>query len=447
MVNVKEIKAVVQQIAETRQLPEDAMWSAIEAAFGAAYKREYGKSDQIIRSRINRETGEANFFQVKQVVDEDGILPEDESPKEENETRVRFNPERHIMVSDARLVRQGVTPDEEILFPLETKSDFGRIAAQSARQAVTQKIYEAERDAAIAEFHGKENQLVHGQVQRIERGNVYVDLGRTVAILPYAEQIRSERFRQGDTIRAIVKSIDTSRRRGGFVHLSRASALFVIRLFEAEVPELAEGTLEVKRVARDPSVRTKIAVESKDPSVDPVGAFIGQRGVRVMTVKSEMGGEQIDIISWSETLDTFIAEALLPAEVMAVKVDGEKKVARVRTSDDQIPVAIGRGGQNISLAARITGTDILIVDTNDEEIAISDSEGTVTILKQQAPAGQDERGSEHVDEGEGESDKEGDGADEIQREEPAENTATDGEKDGETPEKKEEEPKDTESGE
>ena len=377
------MKTVIQQIAETRQLSEDALWEAIEAAFAAAYKREYGKSDQIIRARINQESGEVNFFQAKQVVDEDRILPEDETPKEEDETRVRFNPERHIMVSDAQLVRQGVKPDEEILFPLEAKSDFGRIAAQSARQAVTQKIHEAEREAAMSEFEGKEGTLAHGQVQRIERGNVYIDLGRTVAILPYAEQIRGERFKQGDTIHAYIESIDTTRRSGGFVRLSRSNKQFVVKLFEAEVPELSEEVLEVKKIARDPGVRTKIAVESKDPTVDPVGAFIGQRGVRVMAVKSELGGEQIDIINWSDAPDSFVGEALLPAEVMGVEADEGKKEAKVKTGEDQIPVAIGRGGQNLRLAAQLTEWGITIVDPQGTEVARSDPEGQITIIKQE----------------------------------------------------------------
>ena len=246
MFDVKEIKKTIQQIAETRQLPEAALWEAIESAFAAAYKREYGKSDHVIRTRINAETGETSFFQVKQVVSPEEILPEDEEPKEEGEERVRFNPERHITIDDAQLVRQGVQSGEEILFPLESKTDFGRIAAQSARQAVTQKIHEMEQAAVAQEFQEKVGTLVHGRVQRIERGNVYVDLGRTVAVLPYAEQIRGERFKQGNTIRAYMLSVDmTARRSGGFVTLSRASEKFVIRLFEAEVPELTEGVLTI----------------------------------------------------------------------------------------------------------------------------------------------------------------------------------------------------------
>lgn len=381
MFDIKEIKTVVQQIAEARHLPEDALWEALEMAFATAYKREYGKSDQIIRCRINQESGKADFFQVKQVLDEAHILPEDETPNEEDEERVRFNPERHMMVDDAQLVRQGVTQGEEILFPLESKTDFGRIAAQSARQAITQKIHEAEREAAMAEFKGKEGKLVHGQVQRIERGNIFIDLGRTVAILPFSEQIRGERFNQGDTVRAFVQSINTERRSGGFVRLSRSDERFVIRLFETEVPELTEGTLEIKAIARDPGVRTKIAVESKSPSVDPVGAFVGQRGVRVMTVKSELNGEQIDIINWPNNMTECIGEALLPAEVMEVSANEEKKKALVKTSDDQIPVAIGRGGQNLKLASKLTGWEIVITDPNGVEIAQSTPEGELTILK------------------------------------------------------------------
>ena len=381
MFDIKEIKTVVQQIAEARHLPENALWEALEIAFATAYKREYGKNDQIIQCRINQEGGEANFFQVKQVLDEAHILPEDEMPKEEGEERVRFNSERHMMVDDAQLVRQGVTQGEEILFPLESKTNFGRIAAQSARQAITQKIHEAEREAAMTEFQGKEGKLVHGQVQRIERGNVFIDLGRTVAILPFSEQIRGERFNQGDTVRAFLQSINTERRSGGFVRLSRSDERFVIRLFETEVPELTEGVLEIKAIARDPGVRTKIAVESKSASVDPVGAFVGQRGVRVMTVKSELNGEQIDIINWPSNIAEFIGEALLPAEVMEVNINEKEKRALVKTSDDQIPVAIGRGGQNLKLASKLTGWEIVITDPNGTEIAQATQGGEITIFK------------------------------------------------------------------
>ena len=395
MFNIKEIKTVVQQIAKTRQLSEDSLWVAIESAFAAAYKREYAKSDQIIRARINKENGEFDFFQVKQVMDESQILPEDE-PSGEEETRIHFNPERHIMVNDAQLVRQGIQAGEEILFPLEVKTDFSRIAAQSARQVVTQKIHEAERQAAISDFEGKENTIVHGQIQRIERGNVFVDLGRTVAILPFNEQIRGERFKQGDTIRAYIQSIDTTRRSGGFIRLSRACPEFVVKLFEMEVPELADGILEIKAIARDPGVRTKVAVETRDVSVDPVGSFVGQRGVRVMTVKSELGGEQIDIISWSDSISELISESLLPAEVGDVRVDSEKTEGRVEVSDEQIPITIGRSGQNVRLAARLTGWTIIILDGKNTEVARANPDGDVHIARQENNVTAARRNNEEV---------------------------------------------------
>ena len=246
---------------------------------------------------------------------------------------------------------------------------------------------------------------MHGQVQRIERGNVFVDLGRTVAILPFSEQIRGERFNQGDTIRAFVQSINTERRSGGFVRLSRADPRFVVRLFETEVPELTEGMLEIKAIARDPGVRTKVAVESKSPSVDPVGAFVGQRGVRVMTVKSELHGEQIDIINWPSDIAEFIGEALLPAEVVGVEIDEEKKRALVKTNEDQIPVAIGRGGQNLTLAAKLTGWEIVIVDPGGVEIAQSTPEGEITIFKrndreQEKGGAESEQETGHIEGGE-----------------------------------------------
>ena len=387
--DIKEIKNVIQQIAESRQLSEDSLWAAIESAFAAAYKREYCKSDQIVRARINKDTGETSFFQIKLVLDDSGILPEDEDPVED-ETRIRFNPERHMLVKDAQLVRQGAEAGEEMIFELEEKGDFSRIAAQSARQAVTQKIHEAERDAAMSEFEGKEGTLVVGQVQRIERGNIYVDLGRTVAILPFEEQIRGERFRQGENIRAYVLSIDTSRRSGGFVKLSRAHPQFVVSLFALEVPELIDGVIEVKAVSREPGMRTKIAAISNDESIDPIGSFIGQRGVRVMSVKSELGGEQIDIIHYSENIDDFVGEALLPAEVFDVSV-GSDDVMIVKVNDDQIPIAIGRGGQNLRLAAELTGRTIELYSTSGEKSARCEPNGEIEVWKSKERLAEEEK--------------------------------------------------------
>ena len=395
--DIKEIKSVIQQISESRQLDEGSLWSAIESAFAAAYKREYAKNDQIIRVRINRDTGETSFFQVKLVLDDSGILLEGESPNEENETRVRFNPERHIFIKDAQLVRHGAESGEELFFELEERDNFSRIAAQSARQAITQKIHEAERDAAMSEFEGKQDTLVSGQVQRIERGNIYIDLGRTVAILPFEEQIRGERFRQGENIRAYIISIDTSRRRGGFVRLSRAHPQFVVSLFKLEVPELMDGIIEVKKISREAGMRTKVAVHTNDDTVDPIGSFVGQRGVRVMSVKSELGGEQIDIIHYSDNIEDFVAEALLPAEVFDVSTNKESGVTEVKLNADQIPIAIGRGGQNLKLAAALTGQTIELFSNEDERSARCTPDGELEVWKSEKRLEEEERARVEVE--------------------------------------------------
>lgn len=386
MLQLKDIKTIVEQIAELRQLPVDLLWNVIETALGTAYKKEYGKLEQIIQSRINRETGEVQFFQVKKVLDNADILPEGEQVDRESEDeRVHFNPEKHILLEDARLVNAGVQSGEELFFELEEKSDFGRIATQSARQALTQSIYNAERTVAIDEFKDKEHTLVHGQVQRIEKGNVFVDLGRTVAILPFSEQIRGERFKQGETIQAYIVSIDSKRKSGGFVLLSRTNPNFIVKLFEREVPELEEGILSVKKIVRDPGVRTKIAVDSKDPSVDPIGSFVGQRGVRIMTVKSELHREQIDVIPWTEDLTEFAGEAISPARVLEVSIEGD--TAYVKVTDEQIPIAIGRGGQNLKLASKLIEKQITIVNQDQVKVATyPDENGELFIMVNESDA-------------------------------------------------------------
>ena len=375
-----ELKKAIEQLAEAKQLSKDSLWGAVESAFGAAYRREYAKPEQIIRARINQETGECSFFQTKTAVDADMLLKEDEVlPKRDSgDTRVRFNPEKHIMIEDARRVQQGVNVGDEIFFPLEAKTDFGRIAAQAARQAIMQRIHEAEREVALGEFEGKEDSIVSGKVQRIDRGNMFIDLGRTVAVLPFSEQIRGERFQQGDRIRAYVLAVDTSRRHGGFVRLSRTHPNFVVKLFEAEVPEMAQGVIQVRGIVREPGSRTKIVVESTDGAIDPVGALVGQRGVRVLTVKSELGGEQINIIEWAPEIEDFIAEAISPAEILDVEMDGEGQ-AVIKTAREQIPFAIGKGGQNLRLTAKLVDKDMKIVDTEGVAIATVTKDGMVDI--------------------------------------------------------------------
>lgn len=392
MFDLKVINSVLEELEEERGIPRERMLEAIEQALATAYKKEFGKRGQIIRASFDMSAGTTSFEQIKIVLDESMIKPEDvedegktipeNTEEDEEDELVRFDPEKHIMVDSARLIKKDVELGEELVFPLETKDDFGRIAAQTAKQVIVQKIREAEKDAAMEEFGQKEGEIVMGHVQRFERGNLYVDLGRVTAIIPYDEQIPGERFRPGERIRAILLKADETAR-GVFLKLSRAHPDFLAALFTVEAPELQNGAVEIKAIAREAGSRSKIAVVATDRHLDPVGSLVGQRGVRVSTVMSELGGEKIDIIEWSEDAIDFIEDSLSPAQVLNVTIEaepdeenGERGHATVEVAADQQSLAIGRGGQNVRLAAKLTGWKLDIVSVGGEELAETDGEDT-----------------------------------------------------------------------
>ena len=366
--DLKTLNAAFDELQQERGISRDSVIDALATALAAAYRREYGKRGQIIRASFNPETGDVEFRQAKIVVDATLVRQEGEEPTDENDHRSRFNPEQHIMLEDARRIKRDAELDEEISFPLETREDFGRIAAQAAKQVVMQKIREAERASIIEEYGEREGEIVTGHVQRFERGNLFIDLGRATAILPYDEQIPGERYRQGERVRALLLRVDEGVR-GTFIRLSRSHPRFLTKLFEAEVPEMAQGTVEVKGIVREPGSRAKIAVFSNDEHVDPVGALVGQRGVRVAVVTSELGGEKIDVVEWSETPSEFVKEALKPAQVISIELDEVENRATVQVAEDQQSLAIGRGGQNVRLAARLTGWKIDIRSMGGEQVA------------------------------------------------------------------------------
>ena len=308
----------------------------------------------------------------------------DEEHLEEGELP-RFDTEKHILIENAKLMKRGANVGEEIIFPLEPQDDFGRIAAQTAKQVVIQKVREAEKLSMMEEFGEKKGEIVGGIVQRMERGAIFVDLGRTTGIIPYEEQIPGERYRMGERIRAYLYAVDEGFR-GVYLRLSRAHPKFVVKLFEMEAPELASGAIEIKALAREPGSRTKIALSSIDPHVDPVGSLVGQRGVRVSTVMSELGGERIDIIEWNDVAKDFIKEALSPATPIEVVLDEENHRATVTVSEDEQSLAIGRGGQNVRLAAKLTGWNIDIVSTGGSEVAESDGETVAVTAGDEDPA-------------------------------------------------------------
>lgn len=383
MFDLKVIHSVLDQLEQERGVPRDKIIEAIEMALATAYKKEYGRKDQFIRAHFDITTGKTDFYQVKIVVDPSQVVQTKEELPEnpaEGEEKILWNEERHMLIENARLIKKGVQVGDEMVFDLEYKDDFGRIAAQTAKQVIIQKIREAEKTSVLAEYGKKEGEIISGTVQRIERGNVFIDLGRAVGMLPYEEQIPGEHYKQGERLRMLLLRVEETPR-GVFVRLSRSHPQFLAELFKVEVPEIVSGTVEVKAIAREAGQRSKIAVKSTDSHIDPIGSMVGQRGVRVMTVMSELGGnEKIDIIEWSDNTAQFIEDSLSPAKVQSVTIDEMAKTARVVVSEDQQSLAIGKGGQNVRLAAKLTGWRIDIQssgkssDGESAEVISSESE-------------------------------------------------------------------------
>ncbi len=359
MLDLKTMKSAFEQLEQERKIPKEKIIDAIEQALAAAYKKDYGKKGQIVRAHFDIENGKTEFYQVKIVVDDSLVrmAPEDgeeEEEIEEGDERVRFNEEHHIMLNDAKKIKSGVQIEEEIIFPLESKEDYGRIAAQTAKQVIIQKIREAERTAIIEEYGSKEGEIINGFVQKLERGIVYIDFNRATGIMPPEEQIPGEFYRRGERIRAYLYAVEETPR-GVNLKLSRTHPQFIEGLFAIEAPEIASGTVEIKSIAREAGARSKIAVFSNDDHIDPVGSCVGQKGIRVTTVMSELNGEKIDIIPWSADSAEYVSSALSPAKVLSIDINEQEHKALVEVADDQLSLAIGKGGQNVRLAAKLTG--------------------------------------------------------------------------------------------
>lgn len=385
MLDIKALKIALEQLETEKKIAHEKVVDAVEKSLAAAYQKEYGKRGQIVRCAIDFETGETRFEQVKIVVDETTVrMPvegEDETTpepiaEEGVEVLPRFNEERHMFLNDAKLFKKNAELGEEIVFPLDNQDDFGRIAAQTAKQVIVQKLREAERESIVGEFHDKQGTIVSGVVQRIERGVAFIDLGRTTAIMPMEEQIASERLRPGERIRAYLFSIEEGFR-GLSIRLSRTHPKFLVELFKNESAEIAQGSVDIVAVAREPGSRSKIAVKSNDERIDPIGACVGQRGVRVSAITDELSGEKIDVIEWSDDVRKFIATALSPAKALSIELDETDKKATVTVSATEQSLAIGKGGQNVRLAAKLTGWKIDIV-SDGAMIAEATDEGVVT---------------------------------------------------------------------
>ncbi|MDD3170631.1 MAG: transcription termination factor NusA [Candidatus Paceibacterota bacterium] len=396
--------SAISQLAEEKGLSQEKVFETVEHALASAYKKEYGKKGQIIKAKINPKTGETDFWREKIVVDDATVyIPEkteneeeeelkvkdsyrpleeelnvEESVEEEGATRrIKYNPERHVLIEEIKKTNPELEPGQELIIPLEQKEGFGRIAAQTAKQVVLQKIREAEKETILAEYKSKEGEIVSGIVQRIEGVNVYFDIGKSLGILPKEEQIRGEFYKEGQRLKLYVLKVDTTPK-GPIIILSRAYPKLISKLFELEVPEIGSGQIEIKSIAREPGSRTKIAVVSLAEGVDPIGAMVGQRGVRVAAVISELGGEKIDVIEYSDDPVKYITNSLSPAKVIDVKIM-PKNTALVIVPADQLSLAIGKEGQNVRLSAKLTGWKIDVksdeqLKEEEEELDIDEEE-------------------------------------------------------------------------
>lgn len=361
--NGQEFLNTLRELSKERGIDEEVLFEAIEAALISAYKRNFS-SAQNVRVSLSRDTGEYKVYAIKTVVED----AEDEITE--------------ISLAQARTIK----PDYEVGDVIEievTPANFGRIAAQTAKQVVVQRIREAERGIIYEEFQSREDDIITGLVQRVENRNVYIDLGKTEAVLTPAEQIPTESYEHGDRIKAYIVEVKKTSK-GPQIVVSRTHPGLLKRLFELEVPEIQEGVVEIKSVAREPGNRSKIAVWSKDEAVDPVGACVGHRGLRVQAIVDELGSEKIDIVKWSEDPAKFIANALSPAKVVSVAVNEADKVSRVVVPDYQLSLAIGKEGQNARLAAKLTSWKIDIksetqaaseqLDENMNEVEVESDE-------------------------------------------------------------------------
>lgn len=400
-VDLKSFTQAIQQIADEKGIPRERIIETIEMALSAAYKRDYGKKGQIVRATLDPDKGKLAFRQVKIVVDETMIKSEEEIKAEEEERarkaeeniasgrrtprnerentmeeeivtlgedirKVRFNPEKHIMIEEARAIKEDIKLGDSLEFPLDTQDEYGRIAAQTAKQVILQRIREAERESVFDEFKNKEGELVSGIVQRIEGHSVFIDIGRAVGLLPPEEQLMRERYNVGERVKALILVVEKNPKGPG-VLLSRSHPRLLRKLFEIEVPEITAGTVEIKGIAREPGSRSKVAVASNEDNIDPVGSLVGQKGIRVSTVINELSGEKIDIIEWAEKPEEFIANALSPAKVVSVELEERRKEARVTVPDQELSLAIGKGGQNVRLAAKLTGWKIDVRSAKPEK--------------------------------------------------------------------------------
>lgn len=342
----KQLIVAIQELEKEKGIKKDYLLDSIESALLTAYKRNYN-SQENVKVVVDRETGASHLYSVKEVVEH------------------AENPILQISLEEARKIDKeaqiGSTVDVELV-----PKNFGRIAAQTAKQVIIQKLREAEREIIYSEYSERKGEIVSGIIQKADQNIVVMDLGKVEGVMPAKEQIPTEKYHVNDKIKGYILDVEKGAKGVPQVIISRACPEFVKKLFEFEIPEIYEGVIEIKAVSRDAGSRSKVAVYSPNENIDPVGSCVGQKGVRIQNIINELNGEKIDVIEWNADLSIYISSALLPAQVMAVDIDEENRIAQVIVPDDQLSLAIGKSGQNARLAAKLTGLSDWRIDIKSE---------------------------------------------------------------------------------
>ena len=338
-IDTTELIQAMDELEKENGIKKDFLMESIESALVIAYKKNFDCNDENVKVVLDKDDGQMHVYQQKDIVEE---VTDDK---------------KEISLADAQKINPSYNVGDVVNFELMPK-EFGRIAAQTARQVITQKLREASRDIIFTEFADKKGEIITGLVQKADGGAVIMDLGRIEGIMPKKEQIPTEKYHVNDKIRACIISVEKGVKGSTQIILSRASTEFVRKLFEIEIPEIYEGVIEIKGISRDPGFRSKVAVYSPNPNIDPVGSCVGQKGIRIQNIIEQLNGEKIDVIEWNEDPSIYISAALLPAKVLAVDIKEDEKFAQVIVPDDQLSLAIGKGGQNAKLAAKLTNWKI-----------------------------------------------------------------------------------------
>ncbi|HBF67193.1 MAG TPA: transcription termination/antitermination protein NusA [Candidatus Magasanikbacteria bacterium] len=390
---MSEVTKAIKQICDEKGLNYEVVLDALQAAMAAAYRKDYGNKMQNIEVKFDPDTGAMQVWDVKEVAEDmdlekvqtdfDVWVARKEAAEAKGEAfteeePVRFNGKVQILLTEARAINSEINVGETLRQELPVPGDFGRMAAQTAKQVIMQKLREAERQTTFDAFKGQEGEIIVGTVQRREGRGVIIDLGKVSGFIPPAEQIFSERYIPGARIKVLLLSVALGQR-GPEIILSRANSGVVRQIFTTEIPEIANDTVEIKAIARDAGFRSKVAVATTDDSIDPIGACIGQRGSRIQTIIAELGGEKVDIIQYDEDTETFLSNAMAPAKVNRVILDEDNHEATVYVNEDQFSLAIGRGGQNVRLAAELIGWKVKVVQEGGEAKEVSSDGGEADV--------------------------------------------------------------------